>query len=286
MLKRADDVKSVEEDETGVVENNAVLGNPVAGKTDDMKVDNVGTKVTEDFEQAQQEKPDRLEGSVILKGDSQSAGDSNLFHMLQEHRRSMNAEASGLKPFSGVRGVEMACTTPAKKAGDHTGDVMEMSPFSGVETHKGVLRRVAGLAERGRAHAALQLLHTVDGKKKGSRVAVPYRVYALLFRALSNGYSVKGREEVELAAAPESALLWLLRGMARQGHEPKRPLLNFGLEAFAVAAKSGKVGERGGCSDFSRPASSRPLPLILVPDEIGLMFLVLNGMRWIGLEYL
>lgn len=261
VLKRDDDVRNVKEKETGVVEDNAILGKPGAGKTDDMV-----TEVTENFEKSQQHKLDDLEGGPFMLdsdsvGDSHSAGDSHL-QMLQEHRRSRNAEVLGLKPFSGVRGVEMACAIAAKKAGDHTGDVMEMS-------HQGVLVRVAALAERGRAHAALQLLHAVDGKKKGSRVAVPYRVYALLFRALSNGYSVKEREEVELAASPESALLWLLRGMARQGHEPKRPLLNFGLEAFAVAANCGKVGEKGGYSDVPCPAPSRLLPLVLVPCGMG-----------------
>lgn len=277
MLKGANNDKSVEERETGVVEDNAVFGKPGAEKMDDMKVDDVVSKVTENVGQAQQQKLDGVEDSLILGSDSEgafhSAGDSHLFQMLRQHRRSRDAEASGPKPFSGVRSVEMACAITAKKVGDRTGDVMKMSPVSDVDTYQGVLRRVAALAERGRAHEALQLLHAVDGKKKGSRVAVPYRVYALLFRALSNGYSVKGREEVELAVAPESALLWLLRGMARQGHEPKRPLLNFGLEAFAVAAKCGKVGERGGCSDVPRPVPS---------SSRGTSCIRWDGLGWMG----
>lgn len=131
-----------------------------------------------------------------------------------------------------VGSVEQACNDE-KEGGE------ERLPPSG--SHSDVVRQVAVLAERGRAHAALSALQTIDGRKKGLRVAVPYRVYASLFRALSNMYSERGKEEVELAAAPMESLQWLLRGMARQGHKPDSKLLNFGLEAFACAAKSRKV---------------------------------------------
>lgn len=104
---------------------------------------------------------------------------------------------------------------------------------------------MAVLAERGHAHAALAALQTVDGRKKGARVSVPFRVYGLVFRALSRGYSARSGEELELAAAPTEALQWLVRGVVRQGYAPTCALLNFGLEAFAVAARTRKVREGG-----------------------------------------
>lgn len=100
---------------------------------------------------------------------------------------------------------------------------------------------MAVLAERGHAHAAFAALQSVDGRKKGSRVSVPFRVYGLVFRALSRGYSAREKDELELAAAPTEALRWLVRGVARQGYKPTCAMMNFGLEAFAVAAKSRKV---------------------------------------------
>lgn len=144
------------------------------------------------------------------------------YRVLQESMRELPRKFVS----AGVRAVERACK-------DEQADRLPLP-----DSHEDVLRRVTVLAERGRAHAALSALHTVDGRKRGTRAAVPYRVYGLVFRALSNGYSARGREELELAAAPMESLQWLLRGMARQGYKPNTTLLNFGLEAFAVAASS------------------------------------------------
>lgn len=163
----------------------------------------------------------------------------------------------------GVRSVEQACAAAAAAgAGVESGRTAEgegqrdlptvaSAPELGLdpaESHRisDILSHVAVLAEKGRAHAALAALQAVDGQKRGMRVAVPYKVYALLFRALSNGYSARGRQELKLAAAPTEALEWLLQGMARQGYSPKTTILNFGLESFAVAAQTRKVRKEGG----------------------------------------
>lgn len=148
---------------------------------------------------------------------------------------------------AGVRSVEQACAAAATNERREDGEGQRHPPATSTpeleptESHREILWRATVLAEKGRAHAALAALQAVDGRKRGTRVAVPYKVYALIFRALSNGYSARGREELELAAAPTEALQWLLRGMARQGYSPKTTILNFGLESFAVAARTRKV---------------------------------------------
>lgn len=165
-----------------------------------------------------------------------SVGEGSALLSAQQSYQSLQERMRELPQFvsAGVRGVEQACKD----------EQAERLPIP--HSHKDILRRVTALAERGRAHAALSMLHDVDGRKKGTRTAVPYKVYGLLFRALSNGYSAREREELELAAAPMESLQWLLRGMARQGYKPNTTLLNFGLEAFAVAASSKGVGGRNG----------------------------------------
>ncbi|CAM9989759.1 unnamed protein product [Scytosiphon promiscuus] len=172
-------------------------------------------------------------------------------------RRRLQGPSAGPPRSVGARGVERACDVAAGPEGamqegeGRTGEGPhgERAPevaSSGSEqeaSHRDVLQRVVVLAEKGRAHAALAELQAVDGRKRGMRVTVPFKAYALLFRALSNGYSARGKEELELAAAPMEALQWLLRGMARQGYPANTTILNFGLEAFAVAAKTRKVRE-------------------------------------------
>ncbi len=153
-------------------------------------------------------------------------------------RQRMRDESLAASASPGVRSVEQAC------GGEEPEPQPEESPTATPPSHRDVLWRVTVLAEKGRAHAALTALQAVDGRKRGTRVAVPYKVYALLFRALSHGYSARSKEELELAAAPAGALEWLLRGMARQGYRPKTTILNFGLEAFAVAAQTRKVTGR------------------------------------------
>lgn len=158
---------------------------------------------------------------------------------------------------AGVRSVEQACAAAAASAGAEIGQkedregqrhpstmasTQELEPAE--SSHGDVLWRATVLAEKGRAHAALAALQLVDGRKRGTRVDVPYKVYALVFRALANGYSARGWEELELAAAPTEALKWLLRGMARQGYSPNATILNFGLESFAVAARTRKVRKK------------------------------------------
>ncbi|CAN0065234.1 unnamed protein product, partial [Hapterophycus canaliculatus] len=178
------------------------------------------------------------------------------YQLLRRRIRGSSARPSG--PV-GVRGVEQACDAAgagfgaegAVQGGDaRTEERPQAQEAPAVPSeserggsHRDVLQHVVVLAEKGRAHAALSALQAVDGRKRGTRVSVPYKVYALLFRALSNAYSARGKEELELAAAPMEALQWLLRGMARQGHFANSTILNFGLEAFAVAAKTRKVRE-------------------------------------------
>lgn len=210
--------------------------------------------------------------AVDAEGDDLRAKDSNVgnspgggvsppsaaesYQLLRRRMEGSSARPSG---SVGVRGVEQACDDSAGASYHMAGaipedggcteereDAEEAPALSSPESqeggsHREVLQRVVVLAEKGRAHAALAALQAVDGRKRGARVAVPYKVYALLFRALSNGYSARGEEELELAAAPMEALQWLLRGMARQGHAANTTILNFGLETFAVAAKTRKV---------------------------------------------
>lgn len=193
--------------------------------------------------------------SVTGVGDAQAPLSAEASYQLLRQR--MRGESVGGAASAGVRNVEKACAAAAAAAeSGSTEDGFEggqrrhlpavasaptPEPEQQAESHRDVLWRATVLAEKGRAHAALAALRAVDGRKRGMRVAVPYKVYALVFRALSNGYSATGKEELELAAAPTEALEWLLRGMARQGYRPKTAILNFGLEAFAVAAKTAKV---------------------------------------------
>eukprot|EP00752_Nemacystus_decipiens_P011279 g10023.t1 len=172
-------------------------------------------------------------------------------------RQKMRDESLRGAASAGIRSVEQACAAaavtgrgedcegqrhpPSEAAAAVAASSPELKP---AESHREILWRATVLAEKGRPHAALAALQAVDGRKRGTRVAVPYKVYALLFRALSNGYSARSREELDLAAAPTEALEWLLRGMARQGYTPNTTILNFGLESFAVAARTRRV--RGG----------------------------------------
>ena len=167
-------------------------------------------------------------------------------NLMKGAAEALKEEEERLQKIAGARGIELACALATEDQADYgtraeTSDDLFLSAASTLESHRGLFRRVTAMAERGRAHAALSALQKVDGRKKGNRVAVPYRVYALLFRALAGGYSARDREELELAASPTDALQWLLRGLARQGYKPGQSLLNFGLEAFAVAAKTKKV---------------------------------------------
>ena len=175
-------------------------------------------------------------------------------------RQRMRDESLRLAASAGVRSVEQACAAAAEgrraEGGEgesegegvnrrHRPAVAASAPeLEPTESHRDILWRATVFAEKGRAHAALAALQAVDGRKRGTRVAVPYKVYALIFRALANGYSARSREELELAAAPTEALEWLLRGMARQGYTPTTTILNFGLESFAVAARTRTVSRR------------------------------------------
>ena len=180
-------------------------------------------------------------------GASDAPGARSAEESYQLLRRRMRDESlRGGAASAGVRSVEQACTAAATSGRGEDGEGQRHLPAAAselepAESHRDILWRATVLAEKGRAHAALAALQAVDGRKRGTRVAVPYKVYALLFRALSNGYSARSREELELAAAPTEALEWLLRGMARQGYSPKTTILNFGLESFAVAARTRKV---------------------------------------------
>lgn len=191
------------------------------------------------------------EGSNSAGGTAAQPSAEQSYQLLRQRLReaSLNRNAS-----AGVRNVEQSCAAAVAAAVAAAAEVTQeagrgpdrrhpsqASTPGASESHRDILRRVTVLAERGRPHAALAALQAVDGRKRGTRVAVPYRVYALLFRALANGYSAQGWEELGLAAAPAEALQWLLRGMARQGYSAKTTTLNFGLEAFAVAAKTKQV---------------------------------------------
>lgn len=187
------------------------------------------------------------EGSNSAGGTAAQPSAEQSYQLLRQRLQeaSLNGNAS-----AGVRNVEQSCAAAVAAAPEVTHETglgldrrhPSPAPTPGAsESHRDILRRVTVLAERGRPHAALAALQAVDGRKRGTRVAVPYRVYALLFRALANGYSAQGWEELGLAAAPAEALQWLLRGMARQGYSAKTTTLNFGLEAFAVAAKTKQV---------------------------------------------
>lgn len=187
-------------------------------------------------------------------------------------RQRMREVSIGGSTSAGARSVERACAAAAaaprvgskqEGAGEEQGRLAATArpETESAESHREILRRVTVLAERGRAHAALTALQAVDGRKRGTRAAVPYKVYALVFRALSIGYSARGAEELELAAAPTEALQWLLRGMARQGYSATTTILNFGLEAFAVAAKTRKVMRKGGTLLCS---STAPMQFILL----------------------
>ncbi|CAM9327755.1 unnamed protein product [Ectocarpus sp. 12 AP-2014] len=189
------------------------------------------------------------EGSNGAGGTAAQPSAEQSYQLLRQRLReaSLNGNAS-----AGVRNVEQSCAAAVAAVAEVTQEAgrgqdrrhPSRAPTPGAsESHREILRRVTVLAERGRPHAALAALQAVDGRKRGTRVAVPYRVYALLFRALANGYSAQGWEELGLAAAPAEALQWLLRGMARQGYTAKTTILNFGLEAFAVAAKTKQVRE-------------------------------------------
>lgn len=172
----------------------------------------------------------------------------------QLSRQKTREVSLGGSASAGVRSIERACAAAAaggakgkrEEAGEEQGRFAATTEpeTESAESHRDLLRQVTVLAERGRAHAALTALQAVDGRKRGTRAAVPYKVYGLVFRALSIGYSARGVEELELAAAPTEALQWLLRGMARQGYSATTTNLNFGLEAFAVAAKTRKVTTR------------------------------------------
>ncbi|CAM9321848.1 unnamed protein product [Ectocarpus sp. 6 AP-2014] len=189
------------------------------------------------------------EGSNSAGGTAARPSAEQSYQLLRQRLReaSLNGNAS-----AGIRNVEQSCAAAVAAAAELTKEAgrgpdrrhPSQAPTQGAsESHRDILRRVTILAERGRPHAALAALQAVDGRKRGTRVAVPYKVYALLFRALANGYSAQGWEELGLAAAPAEALQWLLRGMARQGYSAKTTTLNFGLEAFAVAAKTKQVRE-------------------------------------------
>eukprot|EP00903_Cladosiphon_okamuranus_P007042 g6846.t1 len=168
----------------------------------------------------------------------------------QRLRERMRDESLRGAASPGVRSVEQACAAAVAEGRREEDEGQRRHPpaaaaaepkLEPAESHRDILWRATVLAEKGRAHAALAALQAVDGRKRGTRVAVPYKVYALIFRALANGYSARSREELELAAAPTEALEWLLRGMERQGYSVNTIILNFGLESFAVAARTRKV---------------------------------------------